>query len=189
MKWQHRIIIVLGLVIMTGCGGGAPTVFLHPEFDFSYVEKVSVVPFENLTTEQGGGARATRFFTAELLASGAFSVIEPGEVTRVLADHGLVRTAQLTTEQIISIGEDLNVQGLFLGTINESSAMRSGSTTVSVISVVIRLVETDTGATVWSASNSSDSSTFWSSIFGSKQQSKSEVLRACLDDCLDTLLD
>ncbi len=181
--------MVLGLIILAGCGGSGPTVFLHPEFDFSFVERVAVVPLENLTHEQGSGARATRFFTAELLASEAFSVVEPGEVTKVLATQGIVRTAELTTDQIIAIGNDLGVQGLFLGTINESSVMRSGSTSVSVISVVIRLVETETGTTVWSAAKSADSSNFWTAVFGSQQQSQSDVLRNCIDGCLDTLLD
>jgi TolB-like protein len=185
--------ITLALVLMLallggGCGGTGATKFLHPEFDFSFIESVAVVPFENLSGSQGSGAQATRYFVNSLLASDAFEVIEPGEVARALETQSLVRTAQLTEEQIISVGRELGVQGLFLGTVSESESLRSGSTTVSVVTVVVRLVETETGATVWSATNSEDSTGFWSSLFGTNQKSRSEVMRKCLADCLDTLV-
>ena len=148
-----------------------------------------MVPFENLSTTQGSGAQATRYFVTSLLASDAFVVIEPGEVARALETQSLVRTAQLTEDQIKAIGRELGVQGLFLGTVSESASLRSGSTTVSVVTVVLRLVETETGATVWSATNSEDSAGFWSTLFGTGQKSRSEVMRKCLDGCLDTLVD
>lgn len=183
------VLALLLPVLGAGCGGTGTTKFVHPDFDFSFLEKVAVVPFENLTDTQGSGAQATRYFTNSLLATEAFVVTEPGEVARALELQSLVRTAELTEAQIKAIGRELGVQGLFMGTVSESASLRSGSTTVSVVTVVIRLVETETGATVWSASNSDDSSTFWSSLFGTGQRSRSEVMRRCIDGCLDTLLD
>ncbi|RLA05501.1 MAG: hypothetical protein DRQ54_08005 [Gammaproteobacteria bacterium] len=189
---MKQITLALALLLALfggGCGGTGATRFIHPEFDFSFVENVAVVPFENLSDAQGSGAQATRYFVTSLLASDAFLVIEPGEVARVLETQSLVRTAQLTDAQIKAVGRDLGVQGLFLGTVSESASLRSGSTTVSVVTVVIRLVETETGATVWSATNSDDSAGFWSTLFGTGQKSRSEVMRRCIDGCLDTLLD
>ncbi len=187
---QITLALVLLLVLLcSGCGGTGTTRFVHPDFDFSYVENVAVVPFENLSDAQGSGAQATRYFINLLLAADAFVVVEPGEVARVLETQSLVRTAQLTEEQIMTIGRELKVQGLFLGTVSESATMRSGSTTVSTVTVVIRLVETETGATVWSATNSEDSSGFWSTLFGTGQKSRSEVMRRSISNCLETLLD
>ena len=189
---MKKISLALALLLAAlsgGCGGTGATRFVHPEFDFSFVERVAVVPFENLSDTQGSGAQATRYFITSLLASDAFVVIEPGEVARALATQSLVRTAQLTEAQIKELGRELGVQGLFLGTVSESASLRSGSTTVSVVTVVVRLVETETGVTVWSATNSDDSAGFWSTLFGTGQKSRSEVMRRCLDGCLDTLLD
>ena len=182
--------VLLGaIMLLAGCAGTSKTKFVHPDFDFSFVEKVAVVPFENLSDDQGAGARATRFFTSAILAAEAFWVIEPGEVTRALDKQSLIRTGEMTVDQIKAVGRDLDVQGLFIGSVNESTSVRSGSANVSVVTVVIRLVETETGATVWSVTNSEDSRTFWSSVFGGGQKSISEVTRSCIDGCLDTLLD
>ena len=189
MRKLALIVLMGALIILSGCGGTYKTKFVHPDFDFSFMEKVAVVPFENLSNDQGAGARATRFFISTLLSSEAFWVMEPGEVTRSLGKQSLLRTAEMTEDQIKAVGLDLGVQGLFLGSINESTTIRSGSTNISVVTVIIRLVETETGATVWSVTHSEDSSTFWSSLFGGGQKSISEVTRSCLDGCLDTLLD
>ena len=66
------------------------------------------------------------------------------------------------------------------------AALRPG---INVVTVVARLVETETGATVWSATRSENSSTFWSTLFGTSQKSRGVVMRSTIDSCLDTLLD
>ena len=175
--------------MVAGCGGMGPTTFIHPDFNFGFVERVAVVPFENLSSDPAAGAKATRYFTTSLLATESFAVVEPGEVSRAMEQFGLVSAAQLTEEQVLSLGRELGAQAVFLGSLSESSALRSGSTTVNVVTVVVRLLETETGTTIWSATNTEDSASFWSSLFGTGQRSPSEVMRSCLDGCLDTLMD
>lgn len=182
-------LLATAMVIIAGCGGTSATKFVHPDFDFSFIEKIAVVPFENLSTDPAAGAKATRYFTTALLATEAFEVIEPGEVSRGLEQFALTATAQLTVDQVITLGKELGVQAIFLGTLSEASAMRSGATTVTVVTVVARLLETETGATVWSATNTEDSASFWSSLFGTGQKPPSVVMRKCIDGCLDTLMD
>lgn len=189
MRTLYYSTLVLGLLLLSGCGGVRPTVFLHPEFNFGYVEKVGVVPFENISTEQGAGARATRYFLGGLLAAEAFAVAEPGEVLRALEKEALVRTGDLAEDQVKAIGRALNVQGLFLGTLSESMTVRNGNANTYTATVTIRLVETETGMTVWSATHSEDSATLWSGLFGARQKSPSHVMRNCVKHCLDTLLD
>ena len=185
--------IILGLLVTSlfnvGCGGIGATRFVHPGFDFGFIERVAVVPFENLSTETGAGARATRYFNTALLAAEAFEVVEPGEVSRALEKFGFVATAQLTREQAVTLGRELRAQGIFLGSLAESVKIRSGSNNVSVVTVTTSMVETETGTTVWSSTNTEDSSNFWSSLFGTGQKSSSEVMRRAIDGCLDTLLD
>jgi hypothetical protein len=189
MKFIHAILLAAALISVAGCGGMSATKFVHPDFDFAFIETIAVVPFENLSSDAAAGAKATRYFTTALLATEAFEVLEPGEVSRSLEKFGLVSTAQLTREQVISLGQELGVQAVFLGSLSEASAMRSGSTTVNVVTVVVRLLETETGATVWSATNTEDSASFWSSLFGTGQKPPSAVMRKCIDGCLDTLMD
>lgn len=181
-------ILIVTIALIISCGGIAPTVFLHPEFNFSYIERVAVVPFENVTRDQGAGFRTTRFFMSYLLSREVFEVVEPGEVKRVLEQHGITRTSDLTSQQIIDIGRELKVQALFLGSVNESSNMHSGSGVNNVVTVVARMVETDTGTSIWSATHTESGRSFWSSIFGGGEKSQSEVTRNCIKKVLNTLI-
>lgn len=183
------LIVTLLVAALAGCGGLRPTLFLHPEYNFGFVERVAVVPFENLTNERGAASRATRYFIAQLLASESFEVIEPGEVSRVLNELATVRTGDLTRDQITAIGQALRVQGLFLGTVNETSAARSGSSPQHVVTLVVRMVETETGETVWSATHTESGRGFWSALFGTGGRSQSEVMRRCVKKVLSTLVE
>jgi len=188
MRTIAIIILAAAVAQLAGCGGTSPTTFIHPEYNFAYVERVAVIPMENLTNDQGAGARVTRFFVNELLATEAFAVVEPGEVARALAAIAEVRTAELTREQVLRLGEELKVQGLFLGSLTESTSARSGGGTVNHVTMSARLVETDTGETVWAATHTADSKGFWSTLFGTADRSLSEVMRECVHECLHTLV-
>lgn len=177
------------VVLSAGCGGPGKTVFLHPEYNFSFVERVAVVPFENLTNDQGAGARVTRLYVTELLATDAFDVVEPGEVEKALSSIGAVRTADLTKEQTQKLGEALNVQALFLGSVNESTVRSAGAQAVSFVTLTTRLVETETGVTVWSATTTEGGRGFWSSLFGTATPSHAEVMRQCVRTSIGTLVD
>lgn len=176
------------LVVGAGCGGMRPTVFIHDEYNFQFLERVAVIPFDNLSKDQGSGARATRVFIAQLLAAEAFDVVEPGEVSKALEKFSLVRTSELTKEQVQDLGRSLNVQGVFLGSVTEADVIRTGGTTANTITIVARLVETETGATVWSATNTAGGRGFWSSLFGTGDKSQSEVMRECIRTLLGSLV-
>jgi len=174
--------------MIVGCGG-RPTVFLHDEYNFQFLERVAIVPFDNLSSDRGAGERATRIFLSQVLASKAFEVVEPGEVTLALGKYATVRTSELTNEQILELGKKLRVQGIFLGTVTESASTRSGGATVNTVSMVVRLVETETGETVWSATAGAGGRGFWASLFGGGGESASEATRDCVKKILNTLLD
>ncbi len=181
-------ILVTMVVAIAGCGGPGKTVFLHPEYNFSFVERVAVVPFENLTNDQGAGARVTRLYITELLATDAFDVVEPGEVDKALGAIGKIRTADLTREQAKQLGQALNVQALFLGSVNESTVRNVGAQAVSYVTMTTRLVETETGITVWSATTTEGGRGFWASLFGTGTPSHSEVMRQCVRKSIGTLV-
>ncbi|MFH1699207.1 MAG: DUF4136 domain-containing protein [Candidatus Zixiibacteriota bacterium] len=182
------IAIIVAGGLLGGCAGNRATVFLHPEFTFNFVERVAIIPFDNLSKEQGAGARVTHVFLTELLSSKAFDVVEPGEVSRVLEKHGIVRTSNLTKEQIISIGTELKVQGLFLGAVNELASTRSGNAVTNSVTLVVRMVETESGEIVWSATQNSGGRGFWSSLFGTGGKSQSQAIRDCVSSILRTLI-
>jgi TolB-like protein len=188
MKATKLILILMAALAFAGCGGSSATKFVHPDYNFGYLERVAVVPMENLTNDQGAGARLSRFFVTELLSTEAFDVVEPGEVAQAMASMSLVRTAELTREQAVELGAKLSAQGLFLGSIAESATARSGGSTVNFVTVTVRLVETDTGQTVWSATHTKDSKSFWATMFGTADRSMAEVTRECVHEALETLV-
>lgn len=182
------MVALLGMILGAGCSGLGPTTFVHPDFNFGFTERVAVVPFENLSRDQGAGARATRYFTAELLAAEAFDVVEPGQVSLMLQKEGVTRTADLGTDQIIALGRSLGVQALFLGSLGESDSQRSGSANVVHVTLNVRMVETEKGVTVWSTTHTEGGRGFWATLFGAGTKSRSEVTRRCVSRCLSTLV-
>jgi len=183
------VAVFTALACIIGCSGSNVTAFIHDEYNFDFVERVAIIPLDNLSDDRGAGARATQVFLSEILSSRAFEVVEPGEVTFVLGKFSTVRTSELTTEQIISIGKELKVQGLFLGSVDESSSFRSGGAAITKVTITSRLVETEQGLTVWSASSTAGGRGFWASLLGTGDKSTSEVTRSCVRRLLGSLFD
>lgn len=191
---MNRIVTKLGWVFLLvvislpACTPMLPTTFVHPAFDFSYVRRVAVIPFENLSDDRGAGARMSRYFVSELLATEAFSVVEPGEVSKALTAMGIVRTAELTEAQIIELGKTLDAQGLFLGSVPESGVQRAGGTSEAVVTLDVRLVETETGEVVWSTTHSESGRGFWNALLGGSGSSLGEVSRKTAKHALERLV-
>lgn len=182
-----RFLFLLGLLLAVGCSGIGSTVFINRQYNFDFVEKTAVLPFDNLSADQTAAARVTHIFLTELLASESFDVIEPGEVSKALEKYG-GRTDALTQIQIQELGKTLGVQGIILGSVNESSSSRGGSSSSPVVTLDVRLIETETGQTVWSATHTQGGKGFWSSLFGTGEASQSEVTRKCVRKVIRTLV-
>ncbi len=182
--------VLLAVILMAaGCSTVRPTVFIHEEYNFAFVERVAIVPFENLSDDQGAGARLTHLFMTELLAAKVFDVVEPGEVVQALGKYPLPRKDLITMEQAKEIGKTLRVQALIIGSVNESKNNRAGGGPATVVTLQVRMVEIESGQTVWSATHTEGSRTFLSSLFGTEERSYSEVARRCVRRTIDTLID
>ncbi len=188
MKPLMRALAVCGLVLLSGCASNRPTVFLHPEYDFSGVERIAVVPFENLSSEQGAGGYITRVFISELLASGAFDIVESGEVARVLATLGQVRTAELDLMGMKKMGEELKVQSVIFGSIGESGQSRGTSGSSHTVSLTARMVDCETGTTVWNSSLTTGGPGALSRMMGIGEVSRGEAVRTAVKRLVKSLV-
>jgi TolB-like protein len=194
---SQRILISLLLATvpwgLAACGSSMKaTQFSNPSFDFAFIERVAVLPFENLSNDRQAGLRATRLTITELLASGALDVVEPGEVQAALIQTGAFqagRTPIPSTEQIISLGQALEVEAIIMGTVTQSENLRSGNVPVPVVTLDLRMVETETGATVWAATHSEKGSTVSAKILGTGGQPIAETTRECVQQVLATLIE
>ena len=189
-KYRTTKKFLLLLVVLAGIGCSSsmePTQYFHPQFDFSHVEKVAVLPLENLSSDRQAGARATRLLITELLASGAVDVVEPGEVTAVRERVVPGRSAP-TTEGMIDLGLALEVQAIVLGSVSQSEIMRSGTVANPVVTLDLHMVETETGTTVWAATHTEKGAGLSSKFLGTGGEPISETTRRCVRRLVESLV-
>ena len=167
------------ILAAAGCAGVRTTRYINPDFNFGFVQRVAVLPFENLATDRQAGARATRLFITELLSSGAVDVVEPGEV-RAAMNRLLGADDAPTTEQVVALGKELGVQALILGSVNESAETRSGTVMIPVVTIDVHMVEVETGAAVWATTHTEKGGGFGARFLGSGTEPISETTRRCV---------
>lgn len=181
--------LALASGLLAGCSANPePTEFVNPRFNFGFVERVAVLPFENLSSDRQAGARATRLLITELLATGTLDVVEPGEVQAALGQFG-TRVVQPSEEQIVALGQSLEVQALILGTVTQSDLLRSGASTVPVVGLDVRMVEVETGAVVWAATTTVKGDSFAARILGTSGEPVAETTRRAVRQVLRTLVE
>jgi len=181
-------LLFASVLALSACASGmAPTRFTNPSFDFSFVERVAVVPFENLTNDATAGARVTRLVITELLASGAVDVVEPGEVQAALDKMGS-RITTPSTEQVVSLGQTLGVQAVVIGSVTQSETLRSGVVEIPVVTLDVHMLETETGAAVWAATHTEKASSLGAKLLGTGGEPISETTRRCVRQVLRTLV-
>jgi polysaccharide biosynthesis protein PelC len=181
------VLFAVAGLILAGCAGMGSTVFIHRDYNFTYVEKVAVVPFENLSNDQSAASRVTLLFVTELLSTDAFDVVEQGEVLAAISKISMTRSDMLTEEQTKKLGESLGVQAVILGTVNEATGSQAGGNG-SVMTLDVRMVETESAQTVWSATHTEGGRGFLASLFGTGAKSQSEVARQCVHKIVKTLV-
>jgi hypothetical protein len=193
MKTRLRIVsracpILLIVLLMGGCASTISTVFINPEFGFGGVERVAIVNFENLSSDQGVGDYVTRVFLTELLAAKAFDIVEPGEVSHYLAAKGITKNSEETVDQIKDMGKTLNVQAVIFGSIGESTQYRSNTQASHILSLTVRMVGTETGSTVWSAVVNTKGPGFFARMFGVGERTRSEAVRLAVEKAVKSLV-
>jgi hypothetical protein len=128
--------------------------YINEEADMGFYTRVGVIPFTNLTSERNASEKVTSSFITELLKLEAVDVATMGDFTRVVSDvvkGGLTNSlVDLTSEQARIIGEQTNVEGIFVGAVQEYGMVRSGQEQFPLVSVIVRFIDAPTGRVVWS---------------------------------------
>ncbi|MCB9897956.1 MAG: hypothetical protein H6825_08130 [Planctomycetes bacterium] len=177
------------LAVVVGCASTEEvgTAFLHPNADLSLVRRVAVLPLENMTSDRFAGDRVREILAVELLAQGLFDVVDAGEVNRVLRTRNIENVAALGPEAVRSLGEDLGVQALLLGSVMEYRERRSGTFTAPEIALSLRLVDVETGIAMWSVSGAHSGLDAMTRLFGTGEKSFTQVARDLVRHLLDSL--
>jgi len=189
MKKLVTIILLLAAATLTGCAARRVTTFVHPEYDFGLVERIAVVNFENLSTEQGVAGYATRLFITELLAAQAFDVVEPGETARIVRDLNPSRGGELDLQGLKQMGDSLGVQAVIFGSVGEAAALQGRGTAGHTVSIDARMVDCKTGSTVWSAAVSLGQQSTLARALGTGETTRSDVVTKAVRKLVRSLLE
>lgn len=190
MKRRTRVLglysIGLTVLLSAGCATSQHS-FKNQNMDFSTVQTVAVLPFENLTSDKDAAERVRDSFMGMLLATGAVYVLPPGEVARGISRVGMHTPETPTTDEVKSLGHVLSVQAVITGVLREYGSVRSGSSEANVVSLSLQMLEVQTGSTVWSASSTKGGITLSDRLFGGGGHPMNKVTEEVINDLLDQL--
>lgn len=183
-----RLMLAIGAVVLGACSGAVSTTdFANPKFDFNYVQRVAVLPFENLSGDRQAGVRTTRLLITELLATGAVDVVEPGDVKAALSriPGGGIPPSN---DEIIKLGQSLDVQAIIRGSVTESQILRSGNVTYPVVTLDMHMLETETGTSVWAGTHTEKGGNWGAQFLGTGAEPISATTRKCVRALLEAMV-
>lgn len=192
MKVKGLLCFFLVILLFTGGCGGSTLRYVNPTANFSYIKKVAILPFNNLSDDRYAGERIRNTLTVDLMSRGVFEVVEQGEVTKVLGvifrEAGVEegRAVPVDKETLKMIGEKLSIQAVILGSVDEYSGGSYGGS--GVVSVAMRMLDTNSGIVLWQAKTTETSKSIWRKLIGIEEIDRSELTRNAVKNALDTLL-
>jgi hypothetical protein len=177
------------VTLVPGCAQkrSAEVTYRDPKMDFSLVQKVAVLPFENLTTATSAAERVRDVFMTMMQATGSSYVIPPGEVARGVDRASVARPTTPTAEDVVNLGKVVGVDAVITGVVREYGEVRSGSTSAGVVSISLQMMETQSGKVVWSASATRGGVGAADRLFGGGGQPMDQVTADAVRDLLDRL--
>lgn len=157
------------------------TSYINKNVDFSYVQRVAIFPFRNLSQDTQAAARVQSIFMAGILEQGGLALVDEGEVLHALQKLRISPEAALSSEQVVALGKELGVQGIFFGTVEEYGQARINNTQVYMITAAFSLLETETGSLIWNSQVSNNGTSFWRRLFGGGSASLYDVSRSAVE--------
>jgi len=153
MKNKWGIFLVL-LFTVTGCSPMTKSrSFIHPDSDFSFYQKVGVLPFANQADDRLAGEKLIENFITELLIWGNLTVMDTGQLNGVVAQVAKSGAPgaifDLSPTHLGQIAEVAGVQGLFMGTVHDYKMIQLGGEQYPLISMTLKFIDAPTGTIVW----------------------------------------
>lgn len=185
---KHIISMILCalMAVSAGCGGRASNVYIREDVDFSYIQKVAVLPLDNLTSDKNAGEIVRQLVISELLSSGYIDVTMPGESRYAMDTLGIRSVSKLNEENIKALGKALKVQAVVTGAVEEYKITKTGTTSNPEVSITLLMADTASGTIIWSVSKTGGGSSFMARHFGTKSKTMSEAVLEVVRDAIGT---
>jgi TolB-like protein len=184
------IIGPLCLMLLTlGCRGSMQVYYINPNFDFSYIKRVAVLPFDNLTQERNAEDIVRHLVINELLATELVEVVVPGEAIAAMNSMGIKSVSTLSEKQIKALGKALNVQAVIYGAIEKYEVVKERNISEPEVTITMIMAETTTGGIVWSVTRTGGRAGFMSRHFGARTETLSEAVLKVVRESIRTLFE
>ena len=183
------ILLILLTVVIAGsaCRASTHDVFRDETMDFAAVRTVAVMPSANQTRGMMAPERVRDVFITMLLSSGAVYVLPAGEVARGVSRLGIADAANPSVEEIVKLGGVIKADAVIIGAVREYGEVRSGSVAAPMISISMRMVETQTGRVVWSASSTKGGVSLSDRLLGGGGTPMNEITEKAVNEIIEKL--
>jgi TolB-like protein len=157
-NFLHRLgtaFLAAGALLMPSCASAeGNVVYIHPLADFSLIQRVGVLPLENISTDPSAGEWVRQVLTNELLAQGLFDVVEPWEMNRAVLEKNLSEVGTLSKEQMRELAGVVEAQALMVGSVLQFNRGRTGNVSSPEVALSLRMIDVETGLVIWSTTYS-----------------------------------
>ena len=180
------LLLLSSTVALSGCSPRA-TSYVNPDVDFSFVHRVAVFPFQNLSADHRAPARVGSIFLAEILEHEGLVILAPGETLSTLVEMKLGSAEVLSADQIVELGRRLDVDAVFFGTVEEYGLEQMGRDRSFALTASFSMAETSTGALIWNSQVHKGGVSIWRKLFGGGAPEPYSVSRDAVRQALGTL--
>lgn len=175
------------MFVGSGCGKGTPSFYISQDIDFSFIKKVAVLPFDNLTADKFAGEVVRHVVISELLTSGLVEVVVPGDAISAIQNLKIKPGTPLNAQEIRSIGKELKVQAVIIGAVEKYGEIRYGSVSAPEVTITLIMADTSSGSVIWSVTKTRGGASFWARHFGSRAETMSETVLKVVREAIQTL--
>ncbi|MBI5016349.1 MAG: DUF799 family lipoprotein [Deltaproteobacteria bacterium] len=185
----RKLAVGCAALVLAGCATTGAGVYHNQDMDFGSIQTVAVMPLANLSRDVQAAERVRDVLTTQLLATGAFYVLPPGEVAGVVTKAGIGNPAAPSADQIVALCSALKADAVLTGVVREYGDVRSGSATANVISLGLQMSEGQTGKVVWSASSTQGGIGWGDRLFGGGGEALNVVTEKAVNELIKKLFE
>ncbi len=184
-------LLIILILYVSGCSGASAVRYVNPDANFSYIRKIAILPFNNMSGDKFAGEKIRDTLSIEVMSRQVFDVVEQGEVRKALnailpetgAEAGM--TVEVDNEMLKLIGEKLGVQAVMLGSVDDYSGGSYGKG--GAVSISLRMLDTSSGIVLWQSKVSVQGQSMWRKLMGFDEVGTAKLTLKAIRIALSTL--
>lgn len=193
IKGSRPAAFILLLLMISSCGfKESPALHkLAPLPDNGGICRVAVLPFINETDYPLADTLMYKVFVTELNKTGNIFVSQEGDVRRIYRQIKVVPGRMPFVEQLRALAGRLGVQVVVTGNVVEmkEKASKYSSELEPAIAVVLRIIDADTGRTLWTTYHRREGRQYRVALHFGKVNTVTALAKKIVQEIIETWLD